>query len=155
MMASLLFAVVCLGFVSGSGLPAAHDPTEAPGGSSSLVTASSDGPRDAQRAGARLFGTLLGPEGAPLDFAQVHLQTYAGGEVLGSATADGDGRWSLDADSSGVFLLWFSAPLHRGERVGLLLTGDESSIEIDARLVRHELRRQPFEAALILSLIHI
>jgi len=88
-------------------------------------------------------------DGAPFEFAQVHLQSYAGNDVLASATVDGDGRWSLLADTTGALLLWFSAPGHRGERVGLLLTGDEPAIGIDARLARHQLRKAPFEAALI------
>jgi len=131
-MVNLLFAASFLGAVALSGNPLAGD-----------------GLLPEQRSRTRLSGTLHGPDGAPLDFAQVHLQAYTGSTVLASATADGGGRWSIETDTSGVFMLWFSSPGYRGERVGLLLTGDEPSIEIDARLARHQLRQVPFQATLI------
>lgn len=149
MMVNLLFAASYLNAMAVSGSLLGADPATATGGPALNEARAADDFRRVPRAGTRLFGTLLRTDGAPFDFAQVHLQAYTGSDVLESATADGDGRWSLEADTSGVFMLWFSAPGYRGERVGLLLMGDESSIEIDARLDRHELRNLPFEATLI------
>jgi thiol-disulfide isomerase/thioredoxin len=97
----------------------------------------------------RISGTLLAFDGRPIAGAQIHLHGYAGEPSFAAASANADGTWTLDADTTGVFLLWFSAPGYEGERVGLLLTGTEEDVRIDARLDRHELRNQPFAASLI------
>ena len=149
MRVNLLIGASCLGAMAVSAPLIVADRTPAGERASLQTTHAAGGSPDAPTAGTRLSGTLLGPGDAPLDFAQVHLQAYAGSDVLGSAKADRDGRWSLVADTSGVFILWFSAPGYRGERVGLLLTGEEPAIEIDTRLARRELRQAPFEATLI------
>lgn len=149
MMVNLLSSLWCLGAMAVSANPLVADHTATAGGPSVHLLSAAEASLHQSRAGTRLFGTLLGADGVSLDFAQVHLQSYAGDDVLASTTVDGNGGWSLVADTSGVFMLWFSAPGHRGERVGLLLTGDEPAIQIDARLARHQLRKAPFEVTLI------
>lgn len=97
----------------------------------------------------RISGTLLGDNGSPISVSHVHLQQWPGGDVLASTVVQPDGSWSLAVDTTGVFLAWFSGIGHRGERVGLLLTGNEEQIEIEVRLGRHELRDGLDDATLI------
>jgi len=97
----------------------------------------------------RISGTLVGSDGRPIPVSHVHVHVWPGGEVLASTAVDPDGKWSLAVDTTGVFLAWFSGVGHRGERVGLYLTGDEERIELDVRLGRHALRDEFDAAALI------
>jgi thiol-disulfide isomerase/thioredoxin len=109
------------------------------------------GPQVAREApsATMLSGRLVGSDGRPLEVSHVHLQGYDDGTILSASRAGPDGRWRLGADTTGLFLLWFSGVGHRGERVGLLLSGEEETIEIDARLARHELLPRPWQAELI------
>ncbi len=97
----------------------------------------------------RISGTLVGHDGSPISISHVHLHQWPGGDVLASTVVQPDGRWSLALDTTGVFLVWFSGVGHQGERVGLLLTGEEDQIEIEVRLGRHELRDGLDDATLI------
>ena len=111
----------------------------------SLVQAGIPGARAGQEDHARprptrISGTLVGDDGSPISVAHVHVHQWPGGDVLASTVVQPDGSWSLAVDTTGVFLAWFSGIGHRGERVGLLLTGEEDQIEVEVRLGRHELR---------------
>jgi thiol-disulfide isomerase/thioredoxin len=97
----------------------------------------------------RLSGTLVGSDGSPISVSHVHVHQWPGGHVLASAVVASDGTWTLDVDTTGVFLVWFSGVGHRGERAGLFLSGDEQRIDIDVQLGRHELRDELDGAALI------
>jgi thiol-disulfide isomerase/thioredoxin len=96
-----------------------------------------------------LTGRLLGPDGQPIDISDVHLHSYRDGAILDGARVGPEGEWTLAVDTTGLFLLWFSGVGHRGERVGLLLTGEEKRVEIDARLARHEILPRPWQAEVI------
>lgn len=98
----------------------------------------------------RISGTLVGSDGSPIPVSHVHVHVWPGGEVIASTAVDPDGNWSLAVDTTGVFLTWFSGVGHRGERVGLFLTGDEERIDIDVRLGRHDLRDE-FDAASLIG----
>lgn len=97
----------------------------------------------------RISGTLTGSDGSPISVSHVHVQGWADRDILASAAVDPDGNWSLALDTTGVFLAWFSGIGHQGERVGLLITGDDSLLELDVRLVRHRPRDGSLNATLI------
>ncbi|MCL7983693.1 MAG: TlpA family protein disulfide reductase [marine benthic group bacterium] len=96
-----------------------------------------------------LSGRLVAADGRPIAVSHVHLQGYVDGAILASVRVGPDGGWTLAADTTGLFLLWFSGVGYRGERVGLLLSGEEPAIELEARLARHEILPRPWQAELI------
>ncbi len=98
----------------------------------------------------RISGTLVGRDGTPIPVSHVHVQAWTGREVFASTAVDPDGNWSLALDTTGVFLAWFSGVGHEGERVGLLVSGEEDLLELDVRLDRYELR-DGFEAATLIG----
>jgi thiol-disulfide isomerase/thioredoxin len=97
----------------------------------------------------RISGTLLDSDDRPIRVSHVHVHAWPGGDVLSSAVVEPDGSWSLEVDTTGVFLAWFSGLGHRGERMGLYLSGDETRLEIDVRLGLRELRDEYDDVTLI------
>lgn len=98
----------------------------------------------------QISGTLVGSDGKALSVSHVHVHLWPEGDVVASVAVGSDGSWSLSVDTTGVFLAWFSGVGHRGERVGLFLTGDEEPIELAVQLGRHELR-DAFDAAQLIG----
>ncbi len=137
-MSGLLIIVSLLAASVGTALRVPTDATAGTGPSVALGAPSTE-----------LSGRLVATDGRPIDVSHVHLQGYVDGAILASVRVDPDGDWTLEADTTGLFLLWFSGVGYRGERVGLLLSGAEQAIEIEARLARHEILPFPWQAELI------
>jgi len=98
----------------------------------------------------RISGTLAGSDGSPISVSHVHVQGWADQDILASAAVDPNGNWSLVLDTTGVFVTWFSGIGHEGERVGLLITGDDGLLELEVRLGRHRIR-DGFETATLIG----
>jgi thiol-disulfide isomerase/thioredoxin len=89
--------------------------------------------------GVNLSGSLTGSDGSPIEVAGVALYPAAGSDLIGHAVANGEGRFALPIDTSGVFRAVFKGLHHSDETVYLWLDGSQRRVTIDVRLDRPKL----------------
>jgi len=88
---------------------------------------------------SRITGTLLGQDGKPLSFADVHLRNGMNDTALASARVAPDGAYSITVPAAGAYYVEYSAADHSSHQVPLISRG-EAETKINVRLGAYSLQ---------------